>query len=152
MARTSVLSIPETRAFSIEEHEVALRWAALVKRSGYRVVVSLSQRSSEELLMVYRSDRGTPAFAIQRLRTTVVLIDCLGMTMRFTSLAEALLAMSPMSKSDRHRLLNGPRPDCVRELPPSLTEPRGGRGCSIAAALRHARRWAARKAGHWRSL
>lgn len=140
----------ETPAFSIEEHELVLRWTTLVRHSGYRAVVALGCAGAEELLLVYRPDRDVPAFAIQRLRATVVLIDCLGMTMRFASLAEALLALSPMSKSERQELLHGPRPACLRELPQPLTEQRRSFGSGVVSALRQparrARRWAARLA------
>jgi len=139
--------IGETRAFSIEEHELALRWATLVKHSGYQVAVSLCQRGAEELLLVSRSDKDVLAFAIQPLPTTVVVIDRLGITIRFVSLAEALVAISPMSKSERHELIHGPRPACVRELPQSLIEQRQSFGRRVVSAFRqrtrHTRRWAA---------
>ncbi len=129
-----------------------LRWITLVRHSGYRAAVALGYAGAEELLLVYRSDADVPAFAIQRLRATVVLIDCLGMTMRFASLAEALVGVSPMSKSERQELLHGPRPACLRELPHSLTEQRRSFGCGVVAALcqptRHTRRWAARLAAY----
>jgi len=150
MATAFASCIRETRAFSIEEHELALRWATLVKHSGYQVAVSVCQRGAEELLLVSRSDKDVLAFAIQPLPITVVVIDCLGMTMRFASLAEALVAVLPMSKSERHELIHGPRPACIRELPQSLIEQRQGFGRGVASALRqrtrHTRRWAARLA------
>jgi len=152
MATALALYTPETRAYSIVEHKLVLRWTTLVRHSGYRAVASLGYAGAEELLFVYRSDADVPVFAIQRLRATVVLIDCLGMTMRFASLAEALLALSPMSKSERQELLHGPRPACLRELPQSLTEQRRSFGCGVVVALRqpacYTRRWAARLAAH----
>lgn len=146
MTTASVLSVWETRGFAIEEHELALRWATLVKHSQFRIVVFLCQTGAEEILLVYKSESDVPAFAIQRLRTAVVLIDCLGMTIRFRSLAEALLAMSPVSKSDRHELLHGPRPACIRVLPQSLIGQRRSFACHIISAFRSTRSWAARLA------
>jgi len=143
MMTASVLSVRETRGFSIEEHELALRWATLVKHSQFRIVVSLCQWGAEELLLVYKSESDVPTFAIQRLRATVVLIDCLGMTIRFTSLAEALVAMSPISKSDRRELLHGSRPACIRALPQSLIEQRRNFAYRIVSAFRSTRNWAA---------
>lgn len=152
MAAALASYAPETPALSIEEHELVLRWTTLVRHSGYRAVVSLGYPGAEELLLVYRPDADVLVFAIQRLRATVVLIDCLGMTMRFASLSEALVGVSPMSKSERQELLHGPRPACLRELPQSLTEKRRSFGCGVGAALRqparHTRRWAARLAAY----
>ena len=112
-----------TRAFSIEEHELALRWADLVMPAGSRVSVALDVQ-------------GAPAFELQALHSTIVLIDCLGMTMRFSTLAEALLAMSSMPGLDRRELLHGGRTTCLLELPGFLTAKRPGLGQRIVSAVR----------------
>jgi hypothetical protein len=132
-----------TRAFSIEEHELALRWADLARPPGSRVSVALDVQGAEELLLVYRPGRQAPAFALQALHSTIVLIDCLGMTMRFSTLAGALMAMSPMPGPSKHELLHGGRRTCLLELPGFLTTRRRGLGhriisavCQIASRLR----------------
>ena len=125
-----------TRAFSIEEHELALRWADLVRPTGSRISVALDVQGAEELLLVHNPGRQAPAFKLQALHSTIVLIDCLGMTMRFSTLAEALTALSPMPGLDRRELLHGGRTTCLRELPGFLTAKRPGLGHRIVSAIR----------------
>ena len=125
-----------TRAFSIDEHELALRWGDLVRPAGSRIFVALDVQGAEELLLVHRPGRQAPAFALQALHSTIVLIDCLGMTMRFSTLAEALVAMSPMPELDRRELLHGGRTACLLELPGFLTTKRPSLGHRIASAVR----------------
>ena len=125
-----------TRAFSIEEHELALRWSDLVGPTGYQVSVALNVQGAEELLLVHRPGRQAPAFALQALRSTIMLIDCLGMTIRFPTLAEALIAMSPMPGLHRRDLLHGGRTTCLMELPGFLTTKRPGLGHRIVSAVR----------------
>ncbi len=125
-----------SRAFSIEEHELALRWADLARPAGSRVSVALDVQGAEELLLVYRPGRQAPAFALQALHSTIVLIDCLGMTMRFSTLAEALMAMSPMPGPSRRELLHGGQRTCLLELPGFLTARQRGLGHRIVSAVR----------------
>jgi len=124
------------RAFSIEEHELALRWADLARPIGSRISVALDVQGAEELLLVYRPGRQAPAFTLQALHSTVVLIDCLGMTMRFSTLAEALMATSPMPGPSRRELLHGGRTTCLLELLGFLTTRRPGLGHRIVSAVR----------------
>jgi len=126
----------ETRSFSIEEHEIALRWMTLARPTGYRASVALDLQGAEEVLLVYLPGRQSPAFALQALHSTIVLIDCLGMTMRFSTLAEALMAMSPMPKPNRSELLHGRRIACILELPGFLTRKRLSFGRRVAVAIR----------------
>jgi hypothetical protein len=125
-----------TRSFSIEEHEIALRWVTLARPTGYRTSVALELQGAEEVLLVYLPGRQSPAFALQALHSTIVLIDCVGMTMRFSTLAEALMAMSPMSKPNRRELLHGGRTACIHELPGFLTRKRLSFGGRIVGAFR----------------
>lgn len=124
------------RAFSIEEHELALRWADLARPAGSRISVALDVQGAEELLLVHRPGRQAPAFALQALHSTILLIDCLGMMMRFSTLAEALMAMSPMPGPSRRELLHGGRRTCLLELPGFLTTRRPGLGRRIVSAVR----------------
>jgi len=126
----------ETRSFSIEEHEIALRWMTLARPTGYRASVALDLQGAEEVLLVCLPGRQSPAFALQALHSTIVLTDCLGMTMRFSTLAEALIAMLPMPKPNRHELLHGGRSACILELPGFLTRKRLSFGRRIAVAIR----------------
>lgn len=125
-----------TRSFSIEEHEIALRWVTLARPTGYRTFVALDLQGAEEVLLVYLPRRQSPAFALQALHSMIVLIDCVGMTMRFSTLAEALMAMSPMSKPNRRELLHGGRTACIRELPGFLTRKRLSFGGRTVVAFR----------------
>lgn len=125
-----------TRSFSIGEHEIALRWATLARPTGYRTSVALDLQGAEEVLLVYLPGRQSPAFAFQALHSMVVLIDCMGLTMRFSTLAEALMAMSPMPKPNKRELLHGGRTACILELPGLLTRKRLSFGGRIVVAFR----------------
>lgn len=128
-----------TRAFSIEEHELALRWCDLVRPAGSRISIALDVQGAEELLLVYRPGREAPAFALQALCSMIVLIDCLGLTMRFPTVAEALMAVSPMAGLDRRELLHGERTACTPGLPPFLIARRPSLGQRIVSAVRRMR-------------
>lgn len=128
----------EACAFSIRDHELALRWASLATPTGYRVFVSADGTHGGELILVHLPGRQSPVFAIQALHSTVVLIDCLGMTMRFPTLLDALLAMAPVPKSGRGELLRGARPPCIAGLPNFLTRAQPGFSRRIATTARTA--------------
>ncbi len=124
------------RAFSIEEHELALRWADLARPAGSRISVALDVQGAEELLLIHHPGRQAPAFALQALHSMIVLIDCLGMTMRFSTVAEALMAMLPMPGPSRRELLHGGRTTCLLGLPGFLTTRRPSLGRRIVSAVR----------------
>lgn len=113
----------EACAFPIGDHELALRWAGLARPGGYRVSVAVDGDHGGELILVHLPGQQSPAFAIQAQDATVVLIDCLGLTMRFPTLLEALLAMAPIPGPNRGELLHGARPPCIADLPDILTRP-----------------------------
>ncbi len=126
----------EACAFAIRDHELALRWASLAAPIGYRVLVSADGTHGGELILVHLPGRQSPVFALQALHSTVVLIDCLGMTMRFPTLLDALLAMAPVPKSNRGELLRGARPPCIAGLPNFLTQVQPSLPWRVATAAR----------------
>jgi len=113
----------EACAFPIGDHELALRWAGLAWPGGYRVSVAVDGDRGGELILVHLPGQQSPAFAIQAQDATVVLTDCLGLTMRFPTLMDALLAMAPIPGPSRGELLHGARPPCIAGLPDILTRP-----------------------------
>ena len=130
----------EACAFPIGDHELALRWASLARSGGYRVSVALDGDHGGELILVHLPGQQPPAFAIQALDATVVLIDCLGLTMRFPTLLDALLAMAPIPGRGREELLHGARPPCIAALPDILTRPQScfpRRAADVARAALH---------------
>ena len=127
-------------AFPIGDHELALRWASLARSGGYRVSVALDGDGGGELILVHLPGQQSPAFAIQALDATVVLIDCLGLTMRFPTLLDALLAMAPIPGPRRGELLHGARPPCIAGLPDILTRTQPcfpGHAADLARAALH---------------
>ena len=136
----------KAHAFSIGDHELALRWvslagqASLAGQEGYRVSVALDGDHGGELILVHLPGQQAPAFAIQALDATVVLIDCLGLTMRFPTLLDALLAMAPIAGPHRGELIHGARPPCIAGLPDMLTRPQPcfpGQAAELARAAFH---------------
>lgn len=126
--------------FSTGDHELALRWASLARPGGYRVSVALDGDHDGELILVHLPGQQSPAFAIQTLDATVVLIDCLGLTMCFPTLMDALLAMAPIPGPSRGELLHGARPPCIAGLPDILTAPQScfqRRAADVARAALH---------------
>ncbi len=111
----------EACAFPIGDHELALRWASLARPGGYRVSVAMDGDHGGELILVHLPGQQLPAFAIQALDAAVQLIDCVGLTMRFPTLLDALLVMAPIPGPRRGELLHGARPPCIAGLPDILT-------------------------------
>lgn len=122
-------------AFPIKDHELACWWAGLATPAGYRVAVSMSGRHGGELILVHLPGQQSPAFAIQPLSSAVTLIDCLGMTMRFPTLLDALLTLAPVPKPSRSELIRGARPRCINSLP-DFPKKRNLASCRAATAIR----------------
>lgn len=97
-------------AFSIEDALMASRWAEQVAPLGYRVVVTPCHESAEEVIEVYVPQARMPAFRVHRTAASVVATDCVGLTLSFPTLAEALLVMAPLPKSGRRAMLRGGSP------------------------------------------
>ncbi len=87
-----------------------MRWAALVSSMGYRVVVNLGYAGCDEVIEVFLDPIPSPAFIIQQTESGVVLVDRLGMTLRFAKLTDVLLAMVPLGKVARREVLRASRP------------------------------------------
>jgi len=97
-------------AFSIEDALVAGRWAEQILSRGYRVVITPRYKDAEEIIEVYIPSTKTPVFRVHRTLHSVLITDCIGLTLSFSTLADALLAMVPLSKSGRREMLKGPSP------------------------------------------
>ena len=97
-------------AFSIEDALVANRWAEQILPLGYRVIITPRYKNAEEIIEVYIPSAKTPAFRVHRTSHSILITDCIGLTLSFPTLADALLAMAPLSKSGRREMLKGPNP------------------------------------------
>jgi len=97
-------------AFSIEDALLASRWAEQILPFGYRVVITPRCKEAEEIIEVYISSARTPVFRVHRTPHSVLITDCIGLTLSCPALADALLAMVPLSKSGRREMLKGPSP------------------------------------------
>ena len=121
-------------AFSIGDALMASRWAEQVVPLGYRAVVTPCYAEAEEVIEVYVPRVSTPAFKINRAVASVVVTDCVGLTLSFPTLADALLAMAPLPKSGRRAMLKGGSPAWL----PAPTGPRGkggGAWCRAGKAM-----------------
>ncbi len=97
-------------AFSIEDALLAARWAEQIVPRGYRVVISPSYENAEEIIEVFIPHATAPAFRVRRTIHSVVITDCVGLTLAFPTLVDALLAMVPLSKPARRAMLKGGSP------------------------------------------
>ena len=62
-----------------------------------------------------------PAFRARRGAASIQVTDCVGLTLSFPTLADALLAMAPLPKSGRRAMLKGGSPAWL----PAPSGPRG---------------------------
>ncbi len=128
-------------AFSIEEALVASRWAEQIRPRGYRVVITPRYKDAEEIIEVYIPSARTPVFRVHRTLHSVLITDCIGLTLPFSMLADALLAMAPLSKPGRREMLKGANPPWLPTFTACSTEkagrlwPRVGKAVASAALL-----------------
>ena len=104
-------------AFSIEDALLASRWAEQILPRGYRVVITPRCKDAEEVIEVRVPSAGTPVFRVRRTSHAVLVTDCIGLTLSFPTLADALLAMAPLSKRGRREMLRGADPPWLPQFP-----------------------------------
>ncbi len=109
-------------AFSIEDALMAVRWAEQVAPLGYRVVITPCCAQAEEVIEVCVPRAGAPAFRVHRGGASILVADCVGLTLSFPTLEDALLAMAPLPKSGRRLMLRGGSPAWLPAVP---SGPRG---------------------------
>lgn len=114
------------RAFPIEDALLASRWAEQISPRGYRVVVTPRYKDAEEIIEVYIPGAKTPTFRVHRTPHSVLITDCIGLTLPFPALVDALLAMVPLSKSGRRQMLKGADPPWLPRFPACPTTKPGG--------------------------
>ncbi len=119
-------------AFSIGDALIAIRWAEQISPRGYRVVITPGYKTAEEVIEVYIPAAKMPAFIVHRTGHAVLVTDCIGLTQSFPILADALLAMAPLSKPGRREMLKGLSPAW---LPATETGRTGGMLSRIGGAL-----------------
>ena len=108
-------------AFSIADALIAGRWAEQVAPLGYRAVITPYYAQAEEVIEVYVPRARAPAFRARRGAASIQVTDCVGLTLSFPTLADALLAMAPLPKSGRRAMLKGGSPGWL----PAPSGPRG---------------------------
>ena len=100
---------------------MATRWAEQVAPLGYRVVITPCCAEAEEVIEVHVPRASAPAFSVHRAAAAVLVTDCVGLTLSFPTLADALLAMAPLPKPGRRAVLKGGSPAWL----PMPSGPRG---------------------------
>ncbi len=123
----------ETPAFSIADHALALRWSALLQPAGLRIAVALGCDGAEEVVLVMRHAETRPLFFVLRLGPGVVLLDRAGLWLPYRDLADALMAIAPLTRAGRQAVLRGPQPACLNGMPTALRAP--GRGAWLRRLL-----------------
>ena len=108
-------------AFSIEDALIASRWAEQILLRGYRAVVTPWHDDADEIIEVYIPSAKTAAFRVHRTAQSVLVTDCIGLTLSFPTLPDALLAMVPLSKSGRREMLHGADPPWLPRFPARAT-------------------------------
>jgi hypothetical protein len=104
-------------AFSIADALMAGRWAEQVAPLGYRVVITPCYAQAEEVIEVYVPRATAPAFRARRAAASILVTDCIGLTLSFPTLADAMLAMAPLPKSGRRAMLKGGSPAWLPAVP-----------------------------------
>ena len=105
------------RAFTINEALLAMRWADLMRERGYRLTISHRFLEADEVLEVHIL---TCPMSISRLHWGSRVIwstDCLGHMRPFATLADALLALAPLSTADRRKMLKAQLPAWLQSFP-----------------------------------
>ncbi len=105
------------RAFTIDEALLAMRWAELVRERGYRLSISHRSRKADEILEVHILASSKAISRLHKGSRVIWSTDCLGHTRPFDTLADALLAIVPLSIRDRRTLLKAKRPAWL-DFPP----------------------------------
>ncbi len=108
---------------------MAARWAEQAAPLGYRAVITPCHAQAEEVIEVYVPGVRAPVFRARRGGASVLVTDCIGLTLSFPTLADALLAMVPLPRSGRRAVLRG-------SLPAWLPAPSGPRGNAWSRAGR----------------
>lgn len=122
-------------AFSIEDALIASRWTEQILSRGYRVVITPRYEDAEEIIEVYIPNAKTPTFRVHRTTQSVLITDCIGLTLSFSMLADSLLAMVPLSKSGKRQMLKGASPAWLPAFPTCPTKGAGTTGSRVAKAL-----------------
>jgi len=133
-------------AFSIEDALMASRWAEQLASCGYRIAITPRYEDAEEIIEVYVHNVKLPTFWVHRTARSVLITDCIGLTSSFPTLADALLAMAPLSKSAEHEMLKGANPAWLPVLAACSTRPATNRWFHPANLTRSA----AKFLGRWR--
>jgi hypothetical protein len=124
-------------AFSIEDALLTGRWAEQIPLPGYCVEITPEYEHAEEVIAVYIPVAVTPTFRVHRTSRSVLLTDCIGLTLSVPTLAEALLAMVPLSKVGRRKMLKGADPAWLPKLSACP-------GTKLGSSWQYAGRFAAR--------
>lgn len=96
---------------------MAGRWAEQILPRGYRVVITPWHEHAEEVIEVYVPHAKVPAFRVHRTAASILVMDCVGLTLSFPTLADALLAMAPLPRAGRRAMLKGGSPAWLPAVP-----------------------------------
>lgn len=133
-------------AFSIEDALIASRWAEQIAIPGYRVVVTPYYKNAEEIIEVYIPNAKAPTFRVHRTTKSVLITDCIGLTLSFSTLADALLAMAPLSKPAERAMLKAADPAWLPAFSACPTRSAGSMWSRMGrSVLEIARTWALRR-------
>jgi hypothetical protein len=132
-------------SFSIEDALIATRWAEQILSRGYRVVITPWHEDAEEVIEIYIPNARTPTSRLHRTSKAILMTDCIGLTLPFPTLADALLAMVPLSKIGEREMLKGGRPAWLPTFSPDAPNKTEGLWSRAGkSALEIARHWALR--------
>ena len=78
-------------AFRIEDALLAMRWAEQIRPRGYHIAITPCYGNAEEVIEVSIPGSAKSTFRIYRVANSVRVMDCLGLTLSFPALMDALL-------------------------------------------------------------
>ena len=95
------------QAFEVGEARMALRWAALMQPHFYRLKLVQCDRHADEVLEISLRAHRKPLMRIVRHDDLYASTNCAGETAMFTSLGDALCAVTPLSSQEQKFLHDG---------------------------------------------
>lgn len=104
-------------AFSIKDVLIAMRWAEQVRSRGYHVIITPKYLDADEVIEVYIPNATVPTFKVRHAGTSVLIKDCIGLTLSLPTLTDALLAVAPLTKPERRAMLKGASPAWLPAIP-----------------------------------
>ena len=95
------------RLFTARDLSMAARWFETVRSRGYRLAIPQRDPLAAEVIQIRLRPDGAPVYSFRRRQNAIMATDCIGMTVSFPSLVDALSAVAPLSSKERRFVMSG---------------------------------------------